>query len=658
VQASTDIGNSVAAHFKFKKKTWTKTTFDWNAAFTSMVGIYLGLEYGPSNTMALVGLTDNGTTPFVTLSGPLQTFSVNRPLSYSTALAWPALTTDQLIEMFIIFNSSTKNVELWVGLNNAALTLVTTQAISSLGTYPNTKTALSGPTRPGPSTNCTMFFGIPGAASDVLELVDWALYPDYRRPLISGAEAPNSTVHILPDSPITYAASSNILPEKQEPSRWYTSGTFTSSLIYQPGNRKKAIYSSITKSTLGRAYYQRNEPRIQTQIDGCMVEGFISGKVSSLDSETTGMGLAIDDGSKFYSAIMLNSLNNRLTYGMLSDNTNISNFSSYYTPSSDYDFRSLKLVRLIVDRSRNKVLLFVDNQGTPVSSISMASTFPASVFAGGKVLVGHVLQSTGTGSLNIHTLNYWPRYKGWEGIDNLLPDDVGIGNTIRFSPTISGGGSSSMVGSSYVNISSNSVGGIAKYFKGEPLTIDSGITVDFKTSITAYTNSVGTRFSKNTQLSAMLNIYLASRRMQFGFFDCGVHGRKVAILPSGGASEILNQTSLGRLYSADCDWTQAQDYRITVKAFEGIKVWVGSTVVSPVISIPWNGDYDLPVDSSSSGIEFGHTNTSGSSTSKWYYMRWGTSNGMDLSVVSSYPNGYKSYLFGGRIYSLVSFAES
>jgi hypothetical protein len=149
------------------------------------------------------------------------------------------------------------------------------------------------------------------------------------------------------------------------------------------------------------------------------------------------------------------------------------------------------------------------------------------------------------------------------------------------------------------------------------------------------------------------------------FFDCGIGGRKIGVVPgSGSESDILNQTPLGIKFSSEVDWTVLNQYRVVVQAFQSIRVWAGSFMAEPLITIPWRNatdGFDLPLDVTTPGVAFGHFNhftLPSSSTTKWKFFRWGHSNGYEVAVGQKFSSGVPSYAFGGKAFILSEFNES
>ncbi len=691
---------SCLATFKFRTKLgWTRFAADW-CSLSNMIGMYFGLEHGTFNTAAYMFLRSASSEGSLVVGGPLQAYNTARPgqveilpsspHASTPGFEWKNLPDDSEVEFFIYFNvegyqtppvvgvtANTPVVEIWT--RTPADTAPVVQAyipVGALGTFPSS--LIPNPftnSRPGTSNTATVFFGniaITGG-SDVLELIDWAFYPDFRVAVRDGVERPNHDLLAQADAPVEYAAKNNKLPFDLIPGRWFPetgSGWIppVPSLFYQAGKRGEALYLSLPKIQNGLTAIHKTEPRLEERLDGIMVEAYLAGDPTNPDGDGTGMGFSVEDGEKLYEVLMVDNPQ-RSFYGIVKDVTKLEDeLNGYHAPTNDADIRTLKLVRLVVDRLRpvaiggGKAQLHVDEEVVLTTDLS-SDIFPASSSPTGMVRFGHLGLKDAQSELRLSRINYLPRYLAWEGVDQIIPDGVGINSRVRFSLDSSGIGSHSIVDDA-VEIMKETAGGTSHYVftKDQSFAEIDGQQVDFALKIDSVQDSGGQMFPKNTDSGITLTVYLGNKKVQVGFFDCGPFGRRVAVLPSTGlVSDILQQTPIGRLYSAPVDWTLMNQYRLVIRGHDRVELIVGTPLTPPAVSILWRDDvlgFDLPADVSTPRLVFGHSGGDTSSVSKWSYVRWGLSNGYEVAVQQQYPDGYPKYLFGGRAFIKSEFDQA
>lgn len=687
VKMPIDDRSSCLAVFKFKTKTaWTAFAADW-CSLSNMTGMYFGLEHGTFNTALYGFLRSNGGSGSLVIGGPLQAYNVARPdqievlpgVPHATTpgFAWKSLPNNSAVELYIFFNVegyeeapvtgvplNTPIVEVWTKIPTDPAPVVQAYIpVNALGTFPSSNAfpAFTN-SRPGVSKFATMYFGniAQTSGSDVLELDDWAFFPDFRTAVYRGIERPNHNLLFIPDAPAEYAASTNKTPLQLIPARWFADSTGlppAPEMFFQPGRKDQAAWLALPKTDSGLSAIHRTEPRFEQRVDGIMMEAFLFGDSASPDGDGIGMGFSVEDGSKTYQVMMVGNPERKF-YAIVKDLSSLNSaVNGYHEPATDADFSSLKLVRLVVDRRRpaaigGKAQLYVDEALVLTTDLS-TDTFPASSSATGLARLGQLGLPNALGTLNVAFLNYLSRYFAWEGVDNLVPDDAGLNSGILFTLDSSGTGSHAMVGTD-VEIVKTTTGSVSRriFTKDQDFAEIDGMMIDFQVQVETYADLGGAAFQPNMATGVTLTIFLGNKKVEIGFYDCGVHGRKVAILPStGDVNDVINQTTIGQMVSAPIDWTQLTQYRLIVKGQDRVELTIGSIVNPPSITLKWQEDtdgFDLPVDVSTPRLEFGHSGNETSSKSKWSFVRWGMSNGMEIAVQQEYPNGYPKYLFGGR----------
>lgn len=783
-------GASVLGHFTFRKKNaWSQTNPDW-CNLTNMTGVYLGIEHGTFNTAAYAFLRNNGATGSIVFGGPLQGYNLARGAqtelaasSVSGGAGWMSLADNSQLTVFIRMNTfvTPYRAELWTMVTGAAPVLQGTVPIGTLGTFPSSSFTNR---RDGTSETATLFFGNIGQSGDVLQLDEWAIYPDFATLVQNGQSLPHATRNVIADGLVSYDVTNSELPSATDPARWFeVSGAGTQppnpELNYQPGYKLRPQYLGLSKSTSDKILYERQEPRIE-QLDGSMVEAVIYGTSVSRLGDLVGPGFTLEDGVNSFKVVALETTSKK-SWGIASSNALFSTESGYYTPTTDADFRSPKLVRLIVDRIRDHVQLEIDEElvvdrqtngpallvsgpqaGTTtlsgntlsidvsddggVSYTTQSHTFPANLasisaivaalngdvaFVGsgskqlqaidrgttfairtvstgelmklvvnpastalggtalsltasqsavgqtsalpaapdsiGRVQFGFPFEGNYSAEMKLRSIAYMPRFSAWDTSDSLLPDSTNLPAAIQFSLFSQGSTTSAISESALSILKSDFASSLSKRFyqRDEAFSDQGTVVVDFKAHVSAFTNNTGQVNAPNTATGAGLTVFLGTKRVFLGFYDCGLLGRRIGIVPgSGSEDDILTQTELGARFSGEVNWTIANKYRLLIRPYKDIQVWSGSVLNEPLIRIPWRNDtdgFDLPLDTTNQGLAFGHFNyhvLPSSTTSVWTHVRWGFSNGYDMSTSKVYSNGIPSYAFGGNAFILSEFDES
>lgn len=367
--------NSVLAYFKLRTKAaWGVVSPDW-CNLPNLIGMYFGVEHSAFNTAAYAFLRNDGSSGSIVFAGPLQSLGGTRfgqtqlatdldPATGGTQ-GWMSLGNNAVLEIFIRINTYVQpyRAELWTRIAATPAPIFQGSILlSNLGQFPGASFSNG---RQGPTNSATIFFGNLGQAGDVLQLDDWALFPDYRAAIINGQATANVERRLTPDSPMTYDISSKKKMEDLDVGRWFPAtemGTVapTSSLFYQPGVYSKPAHLSMKKDDSGVKLFQRKEPRLEQRVDGFMMEAVLSGVSTSRNFDLVGPGFSVSDGQKEFRISMLETASSR-NFGIYSSGPTTSE-DSYIKPQSDTDFRSPKLVRLTMDRHRSKLSLSIDEE--------------------------------------------------------------------------------------------------------------------------------------------------------------------------------------------------------------------------------------------------------------------------------------------------------
>lgn len=671
---------SILGYVKFKTDSaWTRFSPDW-VNKTDVVGPYFSLEHGTFNTAVAGFLRDDGASGSLVLGGPLSAFSSTRPGQTETAsLGWASLPDGSSFEMWFFFNTngypapySPANVplvEVWVrrGVDTVPV-LFKTVPLSSLGSFPSNG-FVNFRTRQGDTDYAIFSFGLCGRSGDVLEIEDWRLFPDYRLAVNEGMGLPSIDYKVLPDSLVTYRASSGLLPTELDPGPWFpaTDGSFirpSASLYFPPGQHTSPYALSFDKRNTYAGAFYKLEPRLESGVDGAFVEAFMYGTQTNRVGDTFGSGLSIDDGTNLYRVVTLETATFR-TLGISKNNFDFTE-TGYYKPATPVDWASPHLVRLCVDKVRDTVSLIVDEE--TVLELSTSDTFPATEGQGARVMFGDLVAVNSRGFTRFTEVSYSPRYEAWEIADQKYPDDAPYAWTLT-GPAAPTAASTVWLEGTVPNATSlvidkedpSKVGSAIRYVKTDDFAEFKGFFVDFETAFNYYADSTGHGFGSEAMIDTGIDVFLGTKVLKFRFFECGIRGKYIGIVPgSGDEFDIINQTALGRQFSAPLDWTGRIRFRIVFRAYDSIQVWTGTTLQPPAITIPWRNvqdRFDLPLDATPPSINFGHLGDHTVSEIRWYHLRYGISNGYEVSVRHQYEGHPPDYLFGGPVLVRSEFDE-
>lgn len=661
-----DIQNlaSILGYVKFRTNTaWTQFSPDFTNLF-QMTGVYFGLEHGSFNTAVYGFLRNDGATGSLVLGGPMQSYSTVRPGQTEVAgLNWLSMPNGTEFELWFFFNTigypvpfPTPNVpivEVWVrraGSETAPI-LFQTIPVSLLGTF---KKDTFSNFREGPTDTATFTFGLAGRTGDVLDVVDWAFFPDYRLTVNEGEAVPGCGLDFKPDALSTYKVSDGKRPDEIDAGRWFPTltGPFIrppTSLFYPPGKKTTPFALQIDKKNVAASGFEKLEPRMETS-QGGMIEAFCYGSQAIRVGDTFGPGISLDDGTSVYRVVFLDVSSVR-TVGIAKSDVDLT-VAGYYTPTSNIDWTSPKLYRLALDNTRAKVTLFVDE--VPVLEVPTSSTFPPSLSGAGRVMFGNLVPVDSRGFSRFTEVNYSPRYHAYEPSDLLLPTAA----PYTWSQVGPGAGlATAVVGADGLVITKpdyNLFNSTLRFKHLDEFSETTGFYADFGISVSEYTDTTGHDINDYTMSGVGVNVLFGTKKLQFRLFDAGINGKHIGIIPgSGNIDDLLDQTALGRQFSAPLDWLPSTRYRIVMRGFNSIQVWASTTVQAPLITIPWRGSvdgFDLTPHVAPAAIEFGHLEDGPSSKAAWKYFRYGISNGYDVALTHQYDAQPPDYLFGGRTF--------
>ena len=654
-------GAPVLGFFEFLvDPSWQLTSRQWS--HEPVAGVYLGLEHGNFNNACYAFLGSN----VINVGGVLQSWGSTRPSFQTLALNWAALAPGSKLGIWVYYNlfgypdsspgvpAYTPMVEVWTSIAGATPVRQCRIPVDALGNFPGPHGDTTN-VRSGFSDTARLFFGFAGDAGESLTLTDWALFPDYRVSMSEGMALSGSSAVVKPDGPVEYKAADG-LPAAVSPGRWMNlsgpgASLSTVSSAYAPGLKKVPTFIQLDKSDASLSGFEKQEPRLENR-QGFMVEAFLAGEQTTRASDQFGAGFLVEDGNISCRVSLLQATDKQSYIGLLTD-SNTPDLLAAYAISPEVDWTSLKRVRVTGDYLRNKVSFYVEDAlvlELPVLYLPLKT-------GTGRVAFGHLGAVDSRGSLQLASITYLSRFQAWEARDSSLPTTSAVSFDLNAA-----GDTAVAMADGVLSIAKRSFGVDSSecfYSRSEDFEDTNGLLVDFRVRVAGYTNQAGVSLSAKTWVGAGLDILLGGHRLHLGFFDCGFSNRVIGIIPgSGTVDDIINQTELGRAFSAPVDWTESHSYRLVYKPFDRIEVWVDNFVGQSYLSIPWGVDsFDLPENSDSALMRFGHFDSDSSSVTEWEFVRYGQSNGFEISVQHTYDS-YPSYLFGGRIVVLPEFTDS
>lgn len=653
--------SSIAGYVRYRKANWWTRKPDW-CFLDDMVGMVFGLRHGPNNVTCNVYLQDQAEGRLV-VAGPLSYLNAPRPGPAPTPFAWKGTPNGTAIELWVFFNDAgypapfnpplSPTVEVWARCGDAQVVV---------GPFPVT-VYFTDPHAVADSF-ATLYFGNSGMAGDEMVIEEWGLYPDYRISVRDADPTPYHSFSLLPDSPVVYRTSSGVLPNANRPCRWFPVGTVQSpppdlGFSYQAGQQSVPFAIPLKKTTaFGQSVLEREEPVLSNREEGFLLESFISGKVETTDGDCFGGGLCVDDGQFQYKAVMLRS-STRRTIGLAVLAGPYGVLDSYLLPEQDIDYSSHKTLQLGMDRLAGVLFLRVDGEVVLEVPLTDPSLAPPASTSAGRVRVGHVVDSAASGSVSVSSILSLNRYVAFEGSRNVDPR----GSPLNFLDTCTGPqNSGELVGGQFVFSKKTAApGSQASLFRMGDFAEYKGSFLEFEASLETFSDSNGTSYASNVDTGVGATLHFGNKRLRIGFFDCGVYGRMLGVVPgSGSVEDITSQSLLGRRFSARCDWHEKVSVRALVRAFDRIEVWIGSVANDPAIVIPWRNNtegFDLPDDNSVPGISFGHYVAAQTGKSAWGALRWGSSNGYEAIVAQGYNGETPSFVYGGRMMRRIDFRD-
>jgi hypothetical protein len=411
--------------FKYDS-TWSTGSRYWTDISDSL-GLYFGLEYGPSDTGVFVSMSQGN----IIAGGPLSGFSQARPGQIvSSLIDWRILASGDLITLYFIVDelADTASV-LYQDLNNPIPVLVCSfSSLQNVGNFPLPNTGYPQ-SRGAISNTAILYFGHGGGLTDVLDIVDFQLYTFAPLGVRGNNTTPHHAIQYAPDLPIIYKTSDSVLPTHQSICRWNKYGMSDGDigLYYLPGKALVPIYTNIGKNA-GTDFVGigRIEPKLHDSIlpTSFMVEARVSGSSVVSNGVETGMGIAVElsDIGFFLTLLEVGAVK---TVGLrVGGNVNRATQAAYIIPGLYPDLGEGPQSIIPVDWTTPRVLrltfgndnleLYVDNLETPILRVGLTEgpDFPSSGVLN-RFSVGHFGGVATAGILHIDYITYLNNYTYW-----------------------------------------------------------------------------------------------------------------------------------------------------------------------------------------------------------------------------------------------------
>jgi hypothetical protein len=639
-------------YIKFKvRNDWSVFSPYW-CDQNNMTGVYLALESGSLQTAGHAFIKKEAGVGSIVVGGPIGTAYSPRPAQEIINCNIFDVAPGEEVELFLYFNMAGLPVpyflpnvplfEVWCKKPaDSAPEVLTRIPLEALGAFSESSVESSN-YRPHATDEVRFIFGNVGKYGDILDITDWALVPESRAAVVRGHSVDGHELTYIPDAPRELRAERGLI-SKQTLGTWELlegPTAHTKELPrYQPGNLDYPFAISIQKSADSASGFFKEESRL-TEDTGFLLEGVIYGQ-EELDASPEG-SLEADDGHKIYRVTMIDA--SQRTYGI-----RVQEPQKYEAAPGLFDYRSPKMVRIYKDFYQDRAVLELDD--VRVSSVDIEDLPESS--GSPKVLVGFPEPTNKTAELNLRMLRYLPNFHVYDSSHGAMPDEP------PYSLVKLGDGFTELLNTGVLEVSSL-LGSRLVFVKTVPFFELGGFLIDFEFQVTSYRGSNGERFRSMSKVGAGLTVQMGGKKIEMCCYDCGVHGRKLGILPyTENEQDIIKQTAIGKKYSVNADWTKPTRVRVLLKGGHSLRVWVGSTATDPSISLDWfQHGFDLPPSAGAPGFTFGHLFNSGNSVSEWKSVRWGNSTGYDTTIKYSFPNGFRPYHFGGRAFIVSEFGET
>jgi hypothetical protein len=629
----------VSHTWEMKSRYWSDETF--------LAPLYMGFEYGIRNTGLFVFPQSGGG---LVVGGPLHALDSARPQQETIQVGWDLLGTSSLLTIFFYVDETGQTIQLWIAGEGETPRVIGTFDMGALGEFsPGSETFPQR--RDGPEHLVRLFFGNGGGQSDVVRFSDFTIYP--YAPLSVDRELAQSghSLRIYPDLPASFFAYDRRLPTDKTLGRWTPAGMVAPSLSwwFQPGRQTIPTYATMKKSGNGDSFLRREEPVLEGRTSGFSIEAWMAGSIDNLAGANVGFGLRVNDAEKIYQVVALEAELVK-TYGLVKDPTAPGDIELGYHVVRDggalrpVDYSSMQLVRLTLDRARSELALYIEDVDVPFMSLPLIGPddiplplpTPTNFLqpSKGVVDVGFLRNVEADMEMKIGSLSYLTNYRAWEGRDGAPPE-----HSFTFFEPIHNGKNEFSFANKTQRIEKSSFGAPTgeyayyRYARVGEFRYLSGLQIDFRGRVVSYTDKEGTSNAPAMWTGAGITVYFGTvdtpdnepSKLHLGFFDCGQHGRKIAIIPGGenGLDDILNQTELGKLHSADMSWMTMDgdvgSYRLVYSPGRAVEVWDRNLLKDiPIISIPWDRFVPQYDDTDQDPtIAFGNFNSEVNCLSEW-----------------------------------------
>jgi hypothetical protein len=583
----------------------------------SATGVVLGLEHGPRNSAAYLWLQRDPGGTRISLSGPIQA----EPSPFlSFGFDWSVMQ-----RYTILWNEATGYVEVYQELDGAT-TQIFRAPISSFGEMPDDYYARAG--EPG---DIVGLYGMEGVGiGDASTWSNVAVTADVGYPIIGS---------ILPGDFRTKIVGAELVktlgapdPRDAELSCWFDAPTSLFADRDLAGTAASlGTGFQMTKATSGKtlAVYREEPGFLRTVVEGFSVDANLSASMSRLDRAATGTGLVIYDGQTVFQLQLFDDLT-RKTIGLRKKNNVNNDTGNYFLPSTSFDWSVGNKFRFVVDGARAKIQVFAfPDLTTPILDMVFdRSVLPDAADFGYVDLTpfiafGHITPVDTLGTFTMTELVYSHIYQAWEareGLPTAAADVFTADNAGTLA--VSDGVLSVLTPALSTSLVHRSV----------EFGLDRGALIEARCRITA--NRPRSRTGTYLALDDGLHTFALS------FVETDT-SRFVAVAVRdgfGGFKEVVGKDGEGALLSFQMDWRNFHTYRLSVRPFDGLYVFVDEEI-NPRIVFANKRFSQLPdaVYGGTPTLAFGQFTEEGS-RSEWQFVRSLFSSGYEISFRKNEPD--------------------
>lgn len=520
----------------------------------------------------------------------------------------------------MVWDEARGYVEVFSDLNNET-TLLFSSAIDDIPAFEDSYYA-----RTGGAGDIVGIYGQEGTTNDSSTWSNIAMTADVGFPVVNGIRTGDFVTKIVGSELIRTIGS--VDPREAPIACW-----FEASSDYFPATDVDGVEEivdgafSMTKVTdASTLAVMRVEPGFLLSISrGFMVQGVISADNTALQDSATGTGIIIYDGLSVFLLQLFQDASGSKTVGIRKRGGSDFDLSTYYQPTTPLDWSKTGF-RLVADTPRNKLQLFsLLDLTTPILDIALdrGSLPVASEFSytglDPFIAFGHILPTNTAGTFSLNSLDYCHFYQSWEAREG---DPTLISNPY----TATSYGFLSLADD--VLTITTPPGDMSFLYRQAFFGTNRGAIIEASLRIPSYRplsrtgvylaldggpgNYIYALSFSETSLGRFASLELRNQTGDFRVVDLtGIDG-------AGSTNSFL------------VDWTEYHTYRLELRAYDGLYVFLDNET-TPRITLSNRNFSTLPDNTQTiPSTVFGHLTQEGA-TSDWLFVRGFYSVGYEIS---------------------------